>query len=178
MAYEIPTFKAPTFTPPSAAGFNSSRWVGLAEGAVLIGGTFVIERFGLVDLHALPIHPLTIVVALLAVQYGAVGGIVSASAATCLSVIGGSLPARVVGEDYYEYLATMWSMPLLWMLLAVLLGIISDTNLRALDKAHSELQALRQERDAISAQYDVLAQRARRLERIAAGFERKNVRQN
>lgn len=178
MAYDAPTHDGPNYVPQTLFRFQSSRWVGLAEGAVLIGGTFIVERLGLFDLHALPIHPLTVAVVLLAVQYGAVGGIVSASAATCLSVIGGALPTRVIGEDYYDYLATMWSMPLLWMLMAVLVGIISDANLRALDKSRTELKTLRQEHDAISAQYIVLSQRARRLERIAAGFERQGLQKN
>lgn len=147
------------------------RWMGVVEGAVLIGGMFAIERFGLLDFDALPIHPLMIVVSLLAVQYGAIGGIGAALAATLLSVLGGLLPVRIVGEGYFDYLAAVWSTPLLWLVVAVLLGIISDTGRRELAKVESDLMALQRERDVIAAQCEVLSQRARKLERRAVGLE-------
>lgn len=149
----------------------------MVEGVVLIGGMFAVERLGLVDLNALPIHPLMIVVALLAVQYGVFGGLSAAAAATGFSVLGGLLPTRIIGEGYFEYLAAVWSTPLLWLVIAVLLGIISDNHRRALARARTDLAAARRELDVISAQYMALSDRAKRLERLAAGFDRTDHRQ-
>jgi hypothetical protein len=138
----------------------------------MIGGIFFLDRLALFDLSALPVHPLTAVVALLAVQYGSIGGVSAVLGAVGTSLLAGSLPTRVVGESYLDYFAAIWSTPLVWLMVAVLLGIISDNHRRALDKAWIDIQTLRQERDVITAQYEVLSERARRLERVAVGLER------
>lgn len=154
----------------SASGF-STNWVGVVEGAVLIGGVFAVERMGLFDFQVLPIHPFVLAVALIAAQYGASGGIMAAAMATALALLGGTLPQRVVGEGYFEYLAAVWTTPLAWLMLAVLVGIIADGHRRLLHKSEQALFEAQKERDLISAQYESLEGRAKRLERRVAGIE-------
>lgn len=154
-----------------AASRSSSHWIGVVEGAVLIGGVFAIERFGLFDLQTLPFHPLVLAIALIAAQYGASGGIMAAAMATAIALLGGTLPQRVVGEGYFEYLAEVWTTPLAWLVIAVLVGIISDGHRRLLQRAEQALFEVQKERDLISAQYEALAARAKRLERRVAGIE-------
>lgn len=150
---------------------SSNHWVGVVEGAVLIGGVFAVERLGLFDLQVLPLHPLVLAVALIAAQYGASGGIMAAAMASALALLGGTLPQRVVGEDYFEYLAAVWTTPLAWLIIAVLVGIISDGHRRLLQRSEQALFETQKERDLISAQYEALAARAKRLERRVAGIE-------
>ncbi|AEQ52565.1 hypothetical protein [Pelagibacterium halotolerans] len=150
---------------------SSNQWVGVVEGAVLIGGVFAIERLGLFDLGVLPIHPLVLAVALMAAQYGALGGIMTAVMATALALLGGMLPQRVVGEGYFEYLAAVWTTPLAWLIIAVLVGVVSDGHRRLLQRSELALFEAQKERELIAAQYEALAARAKRLERRVAGLE-------
>ncbi|WP_417584901.1 hypothetical protein [Pelagibacterium sp.] len=149
----------------------SNHWVGVVEGAVMIGGLFAVERLGLLDLQMLPIHPLVLAVALIAAQYGASGGIMAAAMATALALLGGTLPQRVIGEGYFEYLAAVWTTPLAWLVIAVTVGIISDGHRRLLQRSELALFEVKKERDLIAAQYEALAARAKRLERRVAGIE-------
>lgn len=157
--------------PDEKVGGSPNHWVGVAEGAVLIGGVFAVERLGLFDLQSLPIHPLVLAVALIAAQYGASGGIMAAAMAAALALLGGTLPQRVVGEGYFEYLAAVWTTPLAWLIIAVLVGIISDGHRRLLQRSEQALFEAQKERDLIAAQYEALAARAKRLERRVAGME-------
>lgn len=157
----------PRESPIGSAG----QWIGIVEGAVLIGGIFAVERLGLLDLQALPVHPLVLAVALMAAQYGALGGIMAAAMATALALLGGMLPQRVVGEGYFDYIAAVWTTPLAWLIIAVLVGIISDSQRRLLQRSELALLEAQKERELISVQYEALAARAKRLERRVAGLE-------
>lgn len=95
----------------------------------------------------------------------------AAAMASALALLGGTLPQRVVGEGYFEYLAAVWTTPLAWLVIAVLVGIISDGHRRLLQRSEQALFEVQKERDLISAQYEALAARAKRLERRVAGIE-------
>ncbi len=150
---------------------KSVRWVGAVEAIALFGIIFAIERFELLDLSALPIHPIVLVIALLAAQYGALAGVLVTFAATLLTFAGGFQHVRVIGEGYFEYIGAVWAQPLSWLLMAVLVGMATDRIRRSLRNTNENLAAIARERDLIAHQYDALSARAKRLERRAAGFE-------
>lgn len=152
---------------PKASG--RSLPVAVAEGAVLLGGVALLEHLQLLDFAQLPVHPFFFAVALLSAQYGALGGIASAAAATLLSFSDG-VPVRPVGQDYFDFILGAWAPPLTWLAVAVLVGLIADRHFQVLDQTNSRLQAAGRERDLIVSQYEILAARTRRLERHHAGF--------
>ncbi len=73
------------------------------------------------DLSKLNPHPFWIAVLLLSLQYGTVSGLLAAAVA-----IGGSwligLPEPEIGESYFNYLVRIWTQPVLWIVVALLLG--------------------------------------------------------
>jgi polysaccharide biosynthesis protein PelD len=87
--------------------------------AALIICEFQIEAFP--DLTRLNPHPYWIAVLLLSLQYGTVSGLLAAALA-----IGGTLliglPEAEIGESYFNYLVRVWTQPVLWIVVALLLG--------------------------------------------------------
>ncbi len=160
---------ASTLITAEPKGSGRSLPVAVAEGAVLLGGVTLLEHLQFLDFAQLPVHPFFFAVALLSAQYGALGGIASAAAATLLSFSDGA-PARPIGQDYFDFTLGAWAPPLTWLAVAVLVGLIADRHFQALDQTHSRLQAAGRERDLIASQYEILAARTRRLERRHAGF--------
>lgn len=94
----------------------------LIELGVLIA-VILLERFvePFPDLSRMNPHPYWIFVLLLSLQYGTVSGLLAAVVA-----IGGTLaiglPEADIGESYFEYLIRVWTQPVLWLVMALMLG--------------------------------------------------------
>lgn len=99
--------------PPRFALFE------LAVFAAIIACEYGLEAFP--DLTRLNPHPYWIAVLLLSLQYGTVSGLLAAALA-----IGGTLllglPEMEIGESYFNYLVRVWTQPVLWIVVALLLG--------------------------------------------------------
>ena len=103
---------SPVLPPPFA----------IVEIAVLVA--LVILEFawdGFPNLTRINPHPYWIAILLLSLQYGTVSGLMAASIAIVGSVVIG-LPEPDIEERYFSYLIRVWTQPVLWLLVAMLLG--------------------------------------------------------
>ena len=66
-------------------------------------------------------HPYWIAILLLSLQYGTVSGLIAASIAIVGTVLIG-MPEPDIEERYFNYLIRAWTQPVLWLLVALLLG--------------------------------------------------------
>jgi hypothetical protein len=66
-------------------------------------------------------HPYWIAVLLLSLQYGTVSGLMAAGIAIIGTVLIG-MPEPDIEERYFNYLIRVWTQPVLWLLVAMLLG--------------------------------------------------------
>ncbi len=73
------------------------------------------------DITRINPHPYWIAVLLLSLQYGTVAGLASAGLAILGQVLIG-LPEPDIEERYFNYLIRVWTQPVLWLLVALLLG--------------------------------------------------------
>ncbi len=159
------------FKPAAASvGTPRSHTLTLIEGLVLIGGATLLARLDIFSGVDWPLDPVVVAVAILATQYGVVGGLIAAAAGAGMGITMG-LPARPIELDYLTYLGQIWTGPLVYLVTALLLGLISGRHLGELTRTRAELAQASLECELISGQYDVLAARARRLERRLAGLD-------
>jgi GAF domain len=93
--------------------------VELAVFAAIIAIELVWEPFP--DLSKLNPHPYWIAVLLLSLQYGTVSGLLAAALAIAGSWLIG-LAELEIGESYFSYLIRVWTQPVLWVVVALLLG--------------------------------------------------------
>lgn len=94
----------------------------LAEMAVLLA-LVLAEYFwdGFPSLTRINPHPYWIAILLLSLQYGTVSGLVAASISILGTVLIG-MPEPEIEERYFNYLVRVWTQPVLWLLVAMLLG--------------------------------------------------------
>lgn len=94
----------------------------LIELGVLIA-VILLERFAepFPDLSRMNPHPYWIFVLLLSLQYGTVSGLLAAIVSIIGAIVLG-LPEADIGESYFEYLVRVWTQPVLWLVVALMLG--------------------------------------------------------
>lgn len=94
----------------------------LIELGVLIA-VILLERFvePFPDLSRMNPHPYWIFVLLLSLQYGTVSGLLAAVVAI-VGTLAIGLPEADIGESYFEYLVRVWTQPVLWLIMALMLG--------------------------------------------------------
>lgn len=94
----------------------------LIELGVLIA-VILLERFvdPFPDLSRINPHPYWIFVLLLSLQYGTVSGLLAAVVAIVGTLTIG-LPEADIGESYFEHLVRVWTQPVLWLIMALMLG--------------------------------------------------------
>lgn len=94
----------------------------LIELSVLVA-VILLEKFvdPFPDLSRMNPHPYWIFVLLLSLQYGTVSGLLAAIVSIVGSIVLG-LPDADVGESYFEYLVRVWTQPVLWLIVALMLG--------------------------------------------------------
>lgn len=160
----------PAILAEPADGVLPHRSTGLAvvEGIVMLGGLALLDYIGVLTFSVWPVHPFLFAVILLSAQYGIQGGIMAALGAAMLSHLGG-WPARPIDMAYAEYFRTAWADTLSWVLAALTVGIVTSYRGRVLREQTVKLQKATRAESLIAAQYQVLAQRTRRLERSLAG---------
>ena len=66
-------------------------------------------------------HPYWIAILLLSLQYGTVSGLIAAGIAIIGTVLIG-MPEPDIEERYFNYLVRVWTQPVLWLLVALVLG--------------------------------------------------------
>lgn len=87
-------------------------------------------------------HPYWIAILLLSLQYGTVSGLIAASIAIVGSVVIG-LPDPDIEERYFSYLIRVWTQPVLWLLVAMLLGTFRARQIEQRDELLQQAENLR-----------------------------------
>ena len=147
----------------------SSPVVAAAETLVILASARLLQGLG-IDFHGLPINPYLACVILMSAQHGVFGGILSASLAIALTYAAG-LPAPILGETYFDFIIGVWTEPLVWLTTALAVGVITTRRVQANMRTAGALERSLRAQTLIEEQYNVLASRARRLERRIAGLD-------
>lgn len=116
---------------------------------------------------ALNPHPFWIVVLLASFQYGAFGGAFAAAAAS-IALYRGGLPPRGA-EDFFQYAATITSLPGLWVLAAATFGGLRALHIRKTSTLEARLNETLSHAQAIAAGFSRATDEIRRLETRIAG---------
>lgn len=94
----------------------------LAEIVVLFGGLLALDWLQpALELLEFRPHPFWLPVLLVSLQYGTVGGLLTAAVAIALTV-GAGFPEQNPAQTYFAYLIKIWLEPILWISAAVLIG--------------------------------------------------------
>lgn len=139
---------------PFAAGSSVASRVGqispvlppvfaIAEMAVLVA-LILLEYFwdAFPDLTRINPHPYWIAVLLLSLQYGTVSGLIAASIAIIGTLLIG-MPEPDIEERYFNYLIRVWTQPVLWLLVAMLLGTFRARQIEQHDELLEQAENLR-----------------------------------
>lgn len=87
-------------------------------------------------------HPYWIAVLLLSLQYGTVSGLIAAGIAIIGTVLIG-MPEPDIEERYFNYLIRVWTQPVLWLLVAMLLGTFRARQIEQRDELRQSNENLR-----------------------------------
>ncbi len=87
-------------------------------------------------------HPYWIAVLLLSLQYGTVSGLIAAGIAIIGTVLIG-MPEPDIEERYFNYLIRVWTQPVLWLLVAMLLGAFRARQIEQRDELRQSNENLR-----------------------------------
>jgi GAF domain len=109
-------------------------------------------------------HPYWVPVLLLSLQYGTVSGLLAAILAIGGSVMIG-LPEPDIGESYFAYLVRVWAEPVLWLIVALLLGSFRMRQIESRDDMLREVDDLQTRSVALVDYATNLKARCDRLER-------------
>ena len=120
--------------------------------------------FGAGFYSQLDFHPFWIVVLLAALQHGFALGVATVVAATLLL----GVPDRIVGEDVTAYLARASVLPLRWLIVALLIGLMRQAQIREAARLVSENARLTQANER-------LAMEVERMDDMVIGLERQAV---
>jgi len=113
-------------------------------------------------------HPFSLVVLLVAAQYGTNEGLLAAALSTAL-LLAGNLPPASIEQDMYGYLLGVARWPVLWLAAAVLFGEIRARQLRQALGTRTALAEAEARGAAITEAYRRLAQAKENLEVRVAG---------
>ncbi len=102
------------------------RRVALLEIIIFLGGAMLIDQlvFDGSRFRTLEPHPFWLPIILLSVQYGTRIGLVSVFACTLVLLVG-NIPAQQLGQDLHQWFFSVFKLPLLWFVSAVVIGEIS-----------------------------------------------------
>ena len=140
----------------------------LVEMAVL--AAFVLAEYAIDGFPALTRfnpHPYWIAVLLLSLQYGTVSGLMAASLAILGSILIG-MPEPDIDERYFNYLIRVWTQPVLWLLVAMLLGTFRARQIEQRDELLHQVDDLRSRGATLFDHATNLKARCLRLERHIA----------
>lgn len=157
------------FIAARAKSWWASPLVAAGETLAIVSCARLLQHLA-IDFHSLPINPYLACVILMAAQHGIFGGILSAGLAIAFTYVGG-LPMPVLGETYFDYLLGVWTEPVVWLTSGLAVGVITSRRLQAQTRTDAALDRSLHSQALIEQQYNVLATRARRLERRIAGLD-------
>lgn len=115
----------------------------LVEMLVLVGlvmAEYIWEGFP--SLTRMNPHPYWIAILLLSLQYGTVSGLIAAGIAIIGTVLIG-MPEPDIEERYFNYLIRVWTQPVLWLLVAMLLGTFRARQIEQRDELRQANENLR-----------------------------------
>ena len=152
------------------------RRVALVEIVVFLGGALLLEQL-LLDgnrFHDIQPHPFWILVVLISVQYGTRMGLVSALACTVVFLFG-NMPERMLDQDVHQWFFSVFKLPILWSISAVVIGEISARHIGARFQLARELSESYQREATLSSSFHALNAIKERMEIHMAG-QRRTVR--
>lgn len=132
--------KTPSNSPGDSVHKPPFRRIALLELLVFLGGALLIDQLffeGTRFRHIQP-HPFWIPVVLLSVQYGSRMGLVSVLACTSVLLFG-NVPERLLEQDFHQWGYSVFLLPLLWFISAIVIGEISSRHINARLKMNEKL---------------------------------------
>ena len=140
----------------------------LLELVALVAVIFIIDwAIPSVNIAAIEPSPYWIPVLLLSLQYGTVAGLMAAAAAICAHVLNG-FPEQGIGENLFPYLLRIWSLPILWIGVSLLVGQFRLRQIEVKQELRHQLNERTKERDSLAGYSESLQSRCARLEREIA----------
>lgn len=119
-------------------------------------------------------HPFWIIVILLAVQYGVPEGILAVVVSTLVLLVG-NLPEQAYGQDMYGYLFYISFNPLMWVVVAVGLGILRERHVNERAELQEQLKLAKEREEKIAESYEWVRDLKQKLELRIAGQLRSSV---
>lgn len=140
-------------------------WGAFAELVILLGAIhlcdFLFPEFDLLNREP---SPYWVPILLLSLQYGTVAGLMAAGAATLAYAMGG-LPEQNIDEHHFSYLLRVWSLPILWISIALVLGQFRLRQIELKQQLKTALEERTQEAHVLAGYVGDLERRCRDLER-------------
>ncbi|MBV9507863.1 MAG: GAF domain-containing protein [Acidobacteriia bacterium] len=115
-----------------------------------------------------PQHPFWIPVLLLAVQYGTGAGVLAAIVSS-IALLAGNLPPQAVFEDRFTWFFEVGRLPLLWFIVALVLGELRRRQLEERERLRQELEEACRREDIVADAYRRLREAKEALETRVAG---------
>ena len=113
-------------------------------------------------------HPFWVIVVLMAAQYGTAEGILAAILSS-LFLLFGNLPEQGLNQDMYEYLFTIFRLPILWLVAAVAIGLLRQRHVSEREHLRKELHDSRERERIIAESYSSVKSLKEKLELKIAG---------
>lgn len=139
---------------------------GVIELVVLFGLLIIIDRLMMQpgDFAKLQPHPYWLPVVLLSLQYGTADGVLAAATAILVNLALG-WSSQGIAEDYYRYLMRVWSVPVAWILTAVVIGEVRTRQRSRMTELVGALYQTRKQSADITIHCQRLEEKIQRLER-------------
>lgn len=139
---------------------------GVIELVILFGLLVMIDRLLMQpgDFAKLQPHPYWLPVILLSLQYGTADGVLAAATAILVNLALGP-SSQGIAEDYYRYLMRVWSVPVAWILTAVVIGEVRTRQRSRMTELIGALAQARQQSAEITTHCQRLEDKIQRLER-------------
>ncbi len=157
----------PEKNPPRFLGLRRSA---IIETLVFIAAVLFIDALFLEGdrLLGVALHPFLFIIMLISAQYGSSEGI----AATILCTIAlylGNMPAQSLDQDWYDYLFMITKWPMLWFVVALILGELRLRHMRERDMLRQMIEDANEREHTITDAYRKLQGHKQTLEtRIAS----------
>ncbi len=119
-------------------------------------------------------HPFWIIVILMAVQYGVPEGILAVAAST-LALLLGNMPEQRYDQIMYDYIYEVSINPLMWVVAAVIVGILRERHIRERDELRQNLENAQEREEKIAESYEWVRELKQKLELRVAGQLRSSI---
>ena len=126
------------------------------------------------DLNEIKPHPFWFPVLLLSLQYGTVSGLLAAGVSILITTVLG-WPEQDIGENHFNFLIRIWAEPVLWIVVALVLGQFRMRQIAQRRALLRKVNRLQTQRDAIEQHSTNLRGRCEMLERRIASQQANTV---